>query len=55
MGVKMPVKITKMYNKHRVSTPSGIKASGTTKKKAGAQKRLLYAVDHGWEPRGLRK
>lgn len=34
----------------RVSTPSGVKAKKTTKKKAMSQKRLLNAVDHGWTP-----
>lgn len=47
----MPVKVKKTSGgKYRVSTPGGTKAKGTTKKKAEAQKRLLYAVDHGWVP-----
>ena len=47
----MPTKITKKKGgKYRVSTPSGTKAKSTTKKKAQAQKRLLDAIDHGWEP-----
>ena len=47
----MPVKITKTDG-YRVSTPGGVKARKTTKKKAEAQKRLLHAVDHGWKPTG---
>ena len=47
----MPVKVRKLKDgTYRVSTPSGVKAKSTTKKKAEAQKRLLQAVDHGWKP-----
>lgn len=47
----MPVKITKKKNgKVQVSTPNGVKAKATTPAKAAAQKRLLYAVEHGWKP-----
>ncbi len=42
----MPVKITKTDGKHRVSTPGGVKAKGTTKAKAEAQRRLLNAIEH---------
>lgn len=45
----MPVKVKKV-NSYQVSTPGGVKAKGTTKKKAEAQKRLLNAVEHGWKP-----
>lgn len=48
----MPVKIKKLNGKYRVSTPHGVKAKHTTKKKAQAQKRLLNAVEHGWKPTG---
>jgi hypothetical protein len=48
----MPVKVTKVGSKYRVSTPSGTKAKGTTKAKAEAQKRLLNAVEHGFVPTG---
>ena len=27
-----------------------VKASHTSKEKASSQKRLLYAIDHGWKP-----
>jgi len=47
----MPTKIRKAGNKYRVTTPNGVKAKGTTKEKAKAQKRLLDAVEHGWEPK----
>ena len=47
----MPVRITKVDG-FRVSTPSGVKAKNTTRKKAKAQKRLLNAVEHGFEPTG---
>ena len=51
----MPVKITKTDGKFKVATPKGTKAKGTTKKKAEKQKRLLNAVEHGWEPTGNKK
>lgn len=47
----MPVKIKKVDG-YKVSTPHGVKAKRTTKKKAKAQKRLLNAVEHGWKPTG---
>jgi hypothetical protein len=46
----MPVKIRKV-NGYRVSTPGGVKAKKTTKKKAKAQARLLRAIDKGWKPK----
>lgn len=46
----MPVSIKKMKKGYQVSTPSGVKAKSTTKKKAMAQKKLLNAVEHGWKP-----
>lgn len=46
----MPVTVTKKDGKYQVSTPNGVHAKGTTKKKAEAQRRLLLAVDHGWKP-----
>ena len=46
----MPVKIRKV-NGFRVSTPGGVKAKRTTKKKAEAQKRLLLGIEHGMKPR----
>ena len=48
----MPAKITKRGKKYQVSTPGGVKAKGTSQKKAEAQKRLLNAVEHGWKPTG---
>lgn len=49
----MPEKIEKLKSgKYKVSTPGGVKAKGTTKKKAMAQTRLLRAVKHGWKPTG---
>ena len=50
----MPVKIKKVDG-YKVSTPGGVKAKNTTKTKAKAQKRRLYAVDHGWKPTGKKK
>ena len=47
----MPVKITKVDG-YRVSTPGGVKAKSTTKRKAEAQKRLLRGIDRGWKPTG---
>ena len=51
----MPVTIRKKNNKYSVSTPGGVKAKGTTKRKAEAQERLLNAVEHGWKPTGAGK
>ena len=48
----MPVKITKSDGKHKVSTPGGTKAKGTTAAKAKKQANLLRAVEHGWKPTG---
>ncbi len=48
----MPVTINKSGKKYQVRTPGGVKAKGTTKKKAKAQERLLNAVDHGWKSTG---
>lgn len=47
----MPVKIKKV-NGYRVTTPGGVKAKRTTKKKAKKQANLLRAVDQGWKPTG---
>jgi len=48
----MPVMITKKEGgKYSVKTPGGMKAKGTTKEKAMAQRRLLNAVEHSnWKP-----
>ncbi len=46
----MPVRIRKV-NGYRVSTPGGVKAKRTTKRKAKRQARLLRAIEHGFKPR----
>lgn len=47
----MPVKIRKTRSgRYRVSTPGGVKAKATTKRKALAQKRIIESHDRG---RGL--
>ena len=51
----MPVKVRKVKGGYRVSTPGGVKAKRTSKKKAKAQVRLLNAVEHGWKPTKGRK
>lgn len=48
----MPVRITKLSDGYRVSTPHGTKAKKTTLAKAMAQRRLINAVEHGWRPTG---
>jgi len=48
----MPTKIKKTDHKYQVSTPSGVKAKGTTKAKAEAQRQLLEGVERGWRPTG---
>ena len=49
----MPVTIREA-NGFRVSTPGGVKAKKTTKKKAQRQANLLRAVEHGWKPTGAK-
>lgn len=51
----MPVTIRKIGNKYQVRTPGGIKAKGTTKAKAEAQRRLLLGIERGWRPTGKRR
>jgi hypothetical protein len=52
----MPVRIRRLKNgRYRVSTPKGIKAKSTSRKKAMKMKRLLNAIDHGWRPRKKRR
>lgn len=47
----MPVRIRKKgRNCYSVTTPRGIKARCTSRKKAEKQERLLNAVDRGWTP-----
>lgn len=49
----MPVKIKKLKSgKYRVSTPGGVKAKSTTKKKAKSQERLINMKEHGIVPKG---
>jgi hypothetical protein len=47
----MPVKIKKVDG-YQVSTPHGVHAKHTSKRKAMAQRNLLNAVEHGWKPTG---
>lgn len=47
----MPASIEKVgKGKFKVETPNAVHAKGTTLEKAKRQKRLLQAIDHGWEP-----
>lgn len=46
----MPVKVSKIDGKYRVSTPGKAHALGTGKRQAERQARLLRAVDQGWTP-----
>ncbi len=48
----MPAKVTKVKGGYQVKTPNAVHAKKTTKAKAESQKRLLNAVEHGWEPTG---
>lgn len=48
----MPYRITKVDGKYRVTSPHGVKAKGTTQKKAKKQARLLRAIKHGFTPTG---
>ena len=51
----MPVKIRKKGSRYQVSTPGGIKSKGSTLENAKSQERLLNAIDHGFQPTGLRR
>lgn len=50
-------KITKgqKKGKYKVETEGGVKAKGTTREKAEAQRRLLEGVKRGWRPTGKKK
>ena len=49
----MPYKISKTKEgKYKVTSPHGVKASGTSLKNAIKQKRLLQAIKHGFKPTG---
>jgi len=48
----MPYKMTKLPSgKFKVTSPHGVKSSGSTKKNATAQLRLLRGLEHGMKPR----
>jgi len=56
----MPARVKKITGgkrkgKYKVETPGGVKARGTTKQKAEAQRRLLEGVKRGWKPTGRKK
>jgi len=53
----MPWAVRKRGTKYvTVNTDTGkVKGTHTSKAKAEAQKRLLYAVKHGWHPTGKKK
>jgi len=53
----MPVKIRKKKDSKRytVSTPGGVKSKGTSLRNALAQKRLLDAIEHGFDPEKAKK
>jgi len=49
----MPYKIREV-NGYQVSSPHGIKAKKTTKKKGLRQLSLLRGIKHGWKPTGAK-
>lgn len=49
----MPVSV-KNVDGYRVSTPGGVKAKHTSLRNALRQKRLLNAVEHGFQPTGAK-
>ena len=52
----MPVQTNALSGgKVSVSTPGGVKAKRTTKKKAKRLERLLNAIEHGWKPKKKKK
>lgn len=52
----MPIKITKLDHKYKVTHGGKVSAKSTTKAKAERQANLLRAVEHGdWEPTRSRK
>lgn len=49
----MPVRIKKLKSgRYRVSTPGGVKARSTSKKKALAQEKIINMREHGITPKG---
>jgi hypothetical protein len=46
----MPYKITPNKGNYKVTSPSGVRAKGTTKTKARRQVNLLEGIEHGWKP-----
>ena len=46
----MPYKITPNKGNYKVTSPSGVRAKGTTKTKARRQVNLLEGIEHGWRP-----
>ena len=46
----MPYRVKKVDGKYKVTSPSGVKAKGTTRAKAEKQARLLRAIKHGFRP-----
>lgn len=56
----MPARVKKITGgkrkgRYKIETPGGVKARGTTKQKAEAQRRLLEGVKRGWKPGGRKK
>ncbi len=51
----MPWKMRKVRGGYRVTSPSGVRAKRTSKRKAKRQMRLLRAIDHGFKPRRRKK
>ena len=48
----MPVRITKINGKYRVTHGGKVSAKATTARKAERQRRLLEGVERGWKPTG---
>ena len=48
----MPVKITKIDHKYKVTHGGKVSAKKTTRVKAKRQANLLRGVAHGWKPTG---
>lgn len=50
----MPVKITKIDHKYKVTHGGKVSAKATTKAKATRQANLKRGIAHGWRPTGAK-
>lgn len=46
----MPIKVSKIDGKYRMSSPTGNNGTGPTRQQAARQTTLIRAIDNGWKP-----